>query len=337
MDFQKFAARTVDEAITKACVELAIPSDKLEYEVETEGREGFFGIGSRNAVIRARVKEAEKEAPEEAAPVTAEAEPEKAQPPKQEKAPKNEEKKPRVKTAEEIEAMAQAAAKRAAEAGEVPEEKEPAPRREKKNDRRSDRRRGQKTREKRPVPEVREKEAEEADLSAAPKKPEKEVPVRTEEEIAAMTRDADKFLTDVLRAMEMTVEKDIRYDKETGVLSCEFSGDEMGLLIGKRGQTLDSLQYLTSLVVNKNQKEYVRVKLDTEEYRRRRRETLEVLSRNIAFKVKRTHKAVVLEPMNPYERRIIHSTLQSSRYVETYSEGEEPFRRVIVAPKRNAR
>ena len=137
--------------------------------------------------------------------------------------------------------------------------------------------------------------------------------------------------------MGMTVEKDIRYDKETGVLSCEFSGDEMGLLIGKRGQTLDSLQYLTSLVVNKNQKEYVRVKLDTEEYRRRRRETLEVLSRNIAFKVKRTHKAVVLEPMNPYERRIIHSTLQSSRYVETYSEGEEPFRRVIVAPKRNAR
>ena len=168
MDFQKFAARTVDEAITKACVELAIPSDKLEYEVETEGREGFFGIGSRNAVIRARVKEAEKEAPEEAAPVTAEAEPEKAQPPKQEKAPKNEEKKPRVKTAEEIEAMAQAAAKRAAEAGEVPEEKEPAPRREKKNDRRSDRRRGQKTREKRPVPEVREKEADEAALSAAP-------------------------------------------------------------------------------------------------------------------------------------------------------------------------
>ena len=109
MDFQKFAARTVDEAITKACVELAIPSDKLEYEVETEGREGFFGIGSRNAVIRARVKEAEKEAPEEAAPVTAEAEPEKAQPPKQEKAPKNEEKKPRVKTAEEIEAALRAA------------------------------------------------------------------------------------------------------------------------------------------------------------------------------------------------------------------------------------
>ena len=308
MEFQKFAARSVEEAITKACVELAIPSDKLEYEVETEGREGFFGIGSRDAVIRARVKEAAEEAPEETAPAKTEKKasentekapakeaPKKETPkkealkkeaPKKETAKEEAPKKPRVKTAEEIEAMAQAAAKRAAEAGEIPEEKE-APRKEKKNDRRNDRRRGGKSRDRRPAQEVREKVPEEEIEEPAPKKPEKEVPARTEEEIATMVSDADKFLTDVFGAMGMTVDKDIRYDKETGILSCEFSGDEMGLLIGKRGQTLDSLQYLTSLVVNKHQKDYVRVKLDTEEYRRRRRETLEVLSRNIAFKVKR--------------------------------------------------
>ena len=109
----------------------------------------------------------------------------------------------------------------------------------------------------------------------------------------------------------------------------------MGVLIGKRGQTLDSLQYLTSLVVNNNQKDYVRVKLDTEEYRKRRKETLETLSNNIAGKVRRTHRAVVLEPMNPYERRIIHACLQGNKFVDTYSEGEEPYRRVVVTPKRN--
>lgn len=108
----------------------------------------------------------------------------------------------------------------------------------------------------------------------------------------------------------------------------------MGILIGKRGQTLDSLQYLTSLVVNKEQKEYVRVKLDTENYRKRRKETLENLARNIAYKVKKTRKPVSLEPMNPYERRIIHSALQSNKFVETYSEGNEPYRHVVVTPKR---
>ena len=104
----------------------------------------------------------------------------------------------------------------------------------------------------------------------------------------------------------------------------------MGILIGKRGQTLDSLQYLTSLVVNKNRQGYIRVKLDTEDYRRRRKETLENLARGIAYKVKKTRKPVVLEPMNPYERRIIHSALQGNRYVETTSEGEEPYRHVVV-------
>ena len=108
----------------------------------------------------------------------------------------------------------------------------------------------------------------------------------------------------------------------------------MGILIGKRGQTLDSLQYLVSLVVNKDQKEYVRVKLDTEDYRKRRKETLENLAKNIAYKVRRTRKPVSLEPMNPYERRIIHSALQGNKYVETYSEGNEPYRHVVIALKR---
>ena len=108
----------------------------------------------------------------------------------------------------------------------------------------------------------------------------------------------------------------------------------MGILIGKRGQTLDSLQYLVSLVVNKGSEEYVRVKVDTEDYRKRRKETLENLAKNIAYKVKRTKRAVSLEPMNPYERRIIHSALQNDRYVTTHSEGEEPFRRVVVTLKR---
>lgn len=122
---------------------------------------------------------------------------------------------------------------------------------------------------------------------------------------------------------------------EDGALSIEMNGKNMGILIGKRGQTLDSLQYLTNRVANKMQDGYVRVKLDTEDYRRRRKETLENLAKNVAYKVKRTKKAVSLEPMNPYERRIIHSALQSDKYVSTHSEGEEPYRRVVVTLSRN--
>ena len=117
-------------------------------------------------------------------------------------------------------------------------------------------------------------------------------------------------------------------------MDIELSGDDMGVLIGKRGQTLDSLQYLVSLVVNKNAEEYIRVKVDTENYRERRKETLENLAKNIAYKVKRNKRPVSLEPMNPYERRIIHSTLQNDKYVTTHSEGDEPFRRVVVTLKR---
>lgn len=147
---------------------------------------------------------------------------------------------------------------------------------------------------------------------------------------------AKKFLDDVFAAMGITVEISVKYNDSLKSLEVELSGDEMGVLIGKRGQTLDSLQYLISLVVNKGTSEYIRVKVDTENYRQRRRETLENLAKNIAYKVKRTRRPVSLEPMNPYERRIIHSALQNDRYVTTHSEGDEPFRRVVVTPKRDA-
>ena len=169
----------------------------------------------------------------------------------------------------------------------------------------------------------------------APKKEfvKKEVPKR-EVELAPVedaTKEACvKFVKDVLAAMDMNdVEVKAEIDEE-GALSITMDGKNMGILIGKRGQTLDSLQYLTNRVANKMQDGYVRVKLDTEDYRRRRKQTLENLAKNIASKVKRTRRSVSLEPMNPYERRIIHSALQSDSAVSTHSEGEEPYRRVVV-------
>ena len=145
---------------------------------------------------------------------------------------------------------------------------------------------------------------------------------------------AKEFLKDVFAAMNLTVVITVKYDEQERTMDIDLSGDEMGVLIGKRGQTLDSLQYLVSLVVNKETENYIRVKVDTENYRQRRKETLENLAKNISFKVKRTKRSVSLEPMNPYERRIIHSALQQDKFVTTHSEGEEPFRRVVVTLKK---
>ena len=143
-----------------------------------------------------------------------------------------------------------------------------------------------------------------------------------------------EFLENVFSAMNMEVTIDIKKAEDDKVYEVELSGKEMGLLIGKRGQTLDSLQYLTNLAVNKQSDGYIKVKLDTEDYRQRRKDTLENLAKNIAYKVKRTKRPVSLEPMNPFERRVIHSALQGDRYVETHSEGEEPFRHVVVTLKK---
>ena len=148
---------------------------------------------------------------------------------------------------------------------------------------------------------------------------------------------AEKFLKDVFDAMKIEAVIDVQAGEEINTIDIDISGEEMGVLIGKRGQTLDSLQYLTSIIVNAGQGEYIRVKVDTENYRSRRKETLENLAHNIASKVKKTNKTVALEPMNPYERRVIHSALQQDKYVDTHSEGEEPYRKVVVTPNKNCR
>ncbi len=206
-EFIQISAKTVDEAITKALIELEITSDKLEYEVLEKGSAGFLGIGAKPAVIKARKK-------------------------------------------------------------------------------------------------------------------------------MDIIDQGREFLEKVFEKMNMDVTIDISVDQEENVVSINLSGSEMGVLIGKRGQTLDSLQHLVSLVINKNSEQYMRVKLDTENYRERRKETLEHLAKNIAYKVKRTKRPMALEPMNPYERRIIHSALQNDAYVFTKSEGEEPFRHVVVMLKK---
>lgn len=157
------------------------------------------------------------------------------------------------------------------------------------------------------------------------------IKIRKKQSAEGSVRD---FLSQIFAAMQMEVEILVKVDEEEKMIDVELKGAEMGLLIGKRGQTLDSLQYLTNLAVNKNSENYYKVKVDTEDYRKRRKETLENLAKNIAYKVKRTKRPVSLEPMNPFERRVIHSALQNDRYVTTHSEGEEPFRHVVVTLKR---
>lgn len=209
MDFTEFTGKNIEDAITNATVSLGISSDELDYEVVDEGSQGFLGIGSKPATIRARKKETSLD------PVDV------------------------VKT----------------------------------------------------------------------------------------------FLRDVFAAMDIEVEFFINYDAIERYLDVELKGEEMGLLIGKRGATLDSLQYLTNLALNRKFPDYIRVRVDTEDYRRRRKETLESLAKNVSYKVKRTKRPVALEAMNPYERRIIHSCLQNDKYVTTHSEGDEPYRHVVVTLK----
>ncbi|MGN1024448.1 MAG: RNA-binding cell elongation regulator Jag/EloR [Lachnospiraceae bacterium] len=190
-----------------------------------------------------------------------------------------------------------------------------------------------------PAPKKKPARRENAPAKAAPAPapaPKEEEPKvnYTDEQVASFEKKATEFLKSMFGAMNMEVEITTSFDHDENILTVDFEGDDMGVLIGKRGQTLDSIQYLVSLIVNKDVEGYVHVKTDTENYRERRKKTLENLAKNIAFKVKRTRKAVALEPMNPYERRIIHSALQGDRYVTTYSEGEDPYRKVVIAPKR---
>lgn len=233
MEYKEFSGKTVDDAITEACQDFMVTSDRLDYEVVDKGSSGFLGIGTKPAVIKARILDENSK---------------KAEPVKESK--------------------------------------------------------------------------EEKKVSTNEKK-------ETVTEPAAVTgNDPREFLEKVFKAMELDV--NVKVEQIGNDMNIELSGDEMGVLIGKRGQTLDSLQYLTSLVVNRGSNEYIRVKVDTENYRKRRKDTLENLAKNLAYKVKRTKRPVTLEPMNPYERRVIHSALQNDKYVSTHSEGDEPFRRVVI-------
>lgn len=179
------------------------------------------------------------------------------------------------------------------------------------------------------VAEVFHEEAKKEEPAVAPATEKK--PEMTREEVESRIRN---FLSDLFNAMDMEVAVEITFNDKEECINVELKGGKMGVLIGKRGQTLDSLQYLTNLAINKQSENYYRVKIDTEDYRKRRRETLENLAKNISFKVKRTKRPVSLEPMNPFERRVIHSALQNDRFVETHSEGDEPYRHVVVTLKK---
>ena len=259
MDYIEVKAKTIDDAITDALVQLGVTSDQLDYEVIEKGSAGILGLGRKDAVIKARKKVA------------------------------------------------------------VPEKKE-KPVVEKKED---------STSKKESTPVVKEETAENSEKAQA------KAPVTID--YSALEASAKDFLTQVFAAMQLEVEIITKVDEDNKVIDVEFKGPEMGMLIGKRGQTLDSLQYLTNLAVNKQSESYIKVKLDTEDYRKRRKETLENLAKNIAYKVKRTKRPVSLEPMNPFERRVIHSALQNDKYVSTHSEGEEPYRHVVVTLKDNRR
>jgi spoIIIJ-associated protein len=276
----RVSAKTVEDAITEASIQLGITSDKLEYEVIEKGSAGFLGIGMKQAVIEARRKVDEKQETEIVEEVKKEIQQVAA-----------EEVKAEEKILEEVKA-------------EIEHDEKP----------------------KQTTEKVEKKEEIKNDA-----------PVKREVELAEVTDETKEavstFLKDTLKAMGMEVEIALDID-EDGSLSINMSGPNMGILIGKRGQTLDSLQYLANRVANKHQSGYVRVKLDTENYRARREETLKHLAKNIAHKVKRNRRPVALEPMNPYERRIIHSALQNDPYVTTHSEGEEPYRKVVVTLKK---
>lgn len=320
-DFIQFSAKTKSEAITKACIELGTSSDQLEIQVITEGSSGFFGIGSKPAIIKVRKVQS----------VSEDVEIEKIVESVKLDSIKEEKKRETPKPAPKAEPVK-----------EPKETKEPSqPKEVKEKPQKPQREKHQKDR---PAKEKPVKENKEPKEKAVKEKPVKEKPAKVSKPVEILTDPAEikeieeraiVFLRDVFASMNLgEVEITSKYNTADGCLEVDFEGEDMGILIGKRGQTLDSLQYLTSLVVNKGKVNYIRVKLDTEDYRRRRKETLENLARGIAYKVKKTRKAVVLEPMNPYERRIIHSALQGNKFVETVSEGEEPYRHVVVKLKR---
>ena len=285
------SAKTLDDAITEALIQLGITSDQLDYDVIEKGSAGFFGIGSKQAVIRARKKAVKEEF---------------------------------EKTIEEIKDIIKEEPKK-----EVKKEEKKELKKEVKKEPKKEFKKEPKKEVHAEIPSKIKKEPAKELVKEVEKENSKERAVELCEVKEETKAACEKFLKDVLDTMNMEVVITTSID-EDGALCINMDGKNMGILIGKRGQTLDSLQYLVNRVANKQQDGYVRVKLDTENYRKRRKDTLENLAKNIAYKVKRTKKSISLEPMNPYERRIIHSALQADKYVNTHSEGEEPYRRVVV-------
>ena len=386
-EYIEITEKTVSEAITAACQKLAVPSERIEYEVIDPGKTGFLGIGARPAKIRARVKQGMEDSAEfdtsaiisdvlkgkdEKKKSSDQRPKEKRKDTRKKESSKNTDKPAARKSdqaaektivkedsaetaaqtpkeafdSEEKKSSAEAAAGKA-EKTETPDSgfsgKKGSGRKDfsERNSERGNRGRGRRRQRRNDRDEYsaasRDHEQERstaAESHSAPKK-KSAVPVLTDEQVVEIKQRAETFLTDVFQAMDLDANVSSSYDRETGMLTIDMKGENMGVLIGKRGQTLDSLQYLVSLVVNKGIDGYIHVKADTENYRERRKKTLENLAKNIASKVRRTQKPVSLEAMNPYERRIIHSALQGNRSVETYSEGNEPYRHVVVVPKKN--
>ena len=324
----RVSAKTVDDAITEAMIQLGVTSDKLEYEVIEKGSAGFLGIGMKQAVIEARRKKsAEKETDIlEEIKMEVKREEKKLSNNDFKKEVQKETKKDTKKTYKK-DIVKESSVNKEVEAADKNLDKDIMPVKEKEAD----------VKEETTGKKNYLKEKNISVESASNVNNVKEVHPKKSAEIVEVTEETkqavEKFLLDVFKAMGMEVKITSEIDKD-GVLCVDMSGDSMGIIIGKRGQTLDSIQYLANRVANKQQSGYVRVKLDTENYRVRREETLRHLAKNIAHKVKRNRKPIALEPMNPYERRIIHYSLQSDPYVTTHSEGEDPYRKVVVTLKR---
>lgn len=313
------SAKTLDEAITKALIELQTTSDHLQYDVVQKESSGLFGLFGKPCIIRAGVMSEEEERAAVAAKKAAE------------KKRAAEEKAAAQKKTLQKEADGKEEAKKDPVKREQTQ-KEPA---QKPASEKKDRKESQKREKKESAVKSENIQKPRQTEEKAETEEKKEKPLAKVDE-AAVQKAAKEFLEQVFGAMGLEVSIETVYDAAERELQVMMSGDDMGILIGKRGQTLDSLQYLVSLVVNKETEGYLRVKLDTENYRERRKETLETLAKNISYKVKRTKHPVSLEPMNPYERRIIHSALQNDRYVVTRSEGEDPYRHVVISLKKEA-
>lgn len=359
MDKIRVSAKTKDEAITKALIQLGITSDRLDYTVLVEGKSGLFGIGAKPWIIEASVKAASQKSElerleKEIHNITSGKAAEKKPAPAAPKKPVAE--KPAAAVEKKASDASSADAADQKDESPKPENRTDAdrtarrersdrgerhPRRDR-NDRNDRGNRGERRNDRVSGKRYPRGGYEVKDMSILntpePEHKVHEIKPVSPEEAAAAQKQAEEFITTLMKGMNMDVNISASFDHANNELLLNMEGPDMGILIGKRGQTLDSLQYLTSLVINKEHKDdYIRVKLDTEDYRSRREATLRNLARNIAYKVRRSRKPVALEPMNPYERRIIHSALQNDRYVTTRSEGEEPFRHVIIFMKKKDR